>query len=430
MERFGTPGQSGRSEPRLSARSACAAALNPDSDDASWGGTPLKSLSSASILLVDARALEAQLTALRDSGVTDIRARIKEGPASLPPLTTAVPIIDVSARALDFFGASTPSDLLGKDITELYHPRCAALLAAIDAFLIGVPVVQQRSKNIKLNGRYVQAISCVVNRADNLEPGYWAISIIDPVEGLYDKSTHPIPPEDFAHITRMSLVGELSASIAHEIGQPLTALTLNAQTTLAALQRGKLDQAHLTRLLERMVAQATRATTVVERVRHMARRSDSTRQIHSIDGVITDSSLFVTHDLERRGIELRLDLAAPDGAVSIDPVQIHQTLVNLMLNAAQIMELAKTEALRIDVESSLVGDKVVIEVRDNSPGIADAIIDKLFSPFFTTRREGLGLGLSISQEIIDSHEGNISAFNRPDGNSAAFRVELPHRPLP
>jgi signal transduction histidine kinase len=396
-------------------------------DEGAEGDTLFSFLPSAAVLQIDASAAIERFAKMTQSEVAEVDRRLRATPGVDRGILAGVTVLGANARALEMFGAAELDELLGREVVDLYHPRCPALLEAMIGFSRGVPVVQRRSKHLKRDGRCFQATSCTVTSAGILKPGEWTIALTDALEGRSHLADAPVPPEDFAHSSRMSMIGELSASIFHEIGQPLTALKLNAQTALGLAKRGDADPGLTATFMERIIAQAARVTSVAERVRRMARRSAPLREPVCVGALVLETGSFVAHDLGRRGVDLVLEPGPETLLISADPVQIEQTLINLIMNAAQMMEAAGTDDPHVVVRYRRRGEFVVIEVEDNGPGIAGDVWDKLFSPFFTTRSDGLGVGLSIARTMIELHGGSVSGVNASQ-RGALFAVRLPLAP--
>lgn len=229
---------------------------------------------------------------------------------------------------------------------------------------------------------------------------------------------------DLAHVSRLATAGELAASIAHELNQPLAAVVGNAQTArrLANAQKN----AALTDLLDAIVAQSNRAADVIRTLRAFVVKRRAAEQRVPVDVVVQGTLRLLRQELSARGIAVRvLDEQFEGATVLGDPVQLQQVLVNLLLNAADAMEHLDAYSRQVTV---LIrrddGATVRVAVSDVGRGLSPEMLSRVFDPFFTTKESGLGLGLSLSRSIVESHGGRLWAES-PDGNGCTFHVVLP-----
>jgi two-component system, LuxR family, sensor kinase FixL len=234
---------------------------------------------------------------------------------------------------------------------------------------------------------------------------------------------------ELAHVTRVMTLGELTASIAHEVNQPLAAVVTNGEAALRWLQRDVPNLSEVQSSLERIIGNGRRASDVVARLRALARKSDLMHAELDVNELVDDVLLLVERELIARNISLKLDLAPGDLQVLGDRVQLQQAIINLVVNAVQAMSSMtdRSRSLQIRTRNLLdeAGEKsIVVEVSDTGPGIDPSIANKLFSAFYTTKADGMGMGLSICRSIIESHGGKISVSSEL-GQGATFVVRLP-----
>jgi two-component system sensor kinase FixL len=239
--------------------------------------------------------------------------------------------------------------------------------------------------------------------------------------------------EKLAHVGRLSTMGEMTASIAHEINQPLTAISMYAQAGLKLLERGG-DDDKLKDAIEKLNVQALRAGAVIERIQRFAKSQEGVREIIDPNALVLDLLKLAESDARLHAMELVLDLAEGLPQLYVDPIQIQQVALNLIRNAIDAMnEIACRNGREIVITSRLLnnasGTEVVeIAVADLGPGVAEDQLDLLFTPFHTTKREGMGMGLSICRSIISEHGGELSYLNntaRGQGPGATFYFQLP-----
>ncbi|MFC3711116.1 PAS domain S-box protein [Sphingoaurantiacus capsulatus] len=238
---------------------------------------------------------------------------------------------------------------------------------------------------------------------------------------------------DFAHLARVNELGELAAAIAHEINQPLTAISnyLNVgRFALDHLNGGADDTEALEEASEVMGLasdQAVRAGDIVRRLREFVGKGTGARQREDADDLVDSAMALSLVDADLSGIDVARERGAANAIVEVDGLQIQQVLVNLLRNAIDALVQMPTLSQRsLRVATRLVdeGESVEIEVRDNGPGIAPDIRERLFEPFVTSKAHGMGMGLSLSRRLIEAHGGSIEVQSAP-GEGAAFRFRLP-----
>ena len=231
--------------------------------------------------------------------------------------------------------------------------------------------------------------------------------------------------EEMAHRNRVSLMGEMTASFAHELTQPLTALANNASAARRFFQQGNIDVALLQQLLEEMVADSQRAGNVIHGIRSLVRKERGVRAPLNLNAVITDTVRLVRPDVLSRESVVTTELDPQLPQVSAALVEIQQVLLNLIINALDAMEkLPRRERHVIISTRSDQGDVAEVSVRDFGKGLPNDQPDKIFDHFFSTKQKGMGMGLTIVRTIVEAHGGTIVAENAPD-RGARIVVRLP-----
>lgn len=228
------------------------------------------------------------------------------------------------------------------------------------------------------------------------------------------------------HASRLAVAGELTASIAHEINQPLGAILSNADAAEMLIESGRMERRELLQILADIKRDDLRAGEVIKRLRALLSRHDTARQHVDVDEVIGNARALLRAEARRRAVAVEVDLKATRAKVLGDPVQLQQVAINLMLNAFDAVGEVPQEARRVRVETRATADGVHVSVRDFGVGIAPADLPRVFDPFFSTKHDGMGLGLAITRSIVEAHGGMISAFGCDVG--AEFRVLLPREP--
>jgi signal transduction histidine kinase len=225
------------------------------------------------------------------------------------------------------------------------------------------------------------------------------------------------------HASRLAVAGELTASIAHEINQPLGAILSNAEAAELLVQSGRLERPELLQILADIRRDDLRASEVIKRLRALLARHEVERHRVDINRLVEDTSAVVRTEARRRGATVEYALRAQQPDVIGDRVQIQQVVINLMLNAFDASASSPEDARRVLVGTADLADGVQLTVRDFGQGIAAADLPRLFDPFFSTKSGGMGLGLSIARSIVEAHGGTLTAETREAG--AEFRIVLP-----
>jgi len=237
--------------------------------------------------------------------------------------------------------------------------------------------------------------------------------------------------EELARVTRVTTLGELAASIAHEVNQPLTAIVADANACLHWLETDHPPLDSIREALTAVVNDGNRAGEVIARIRALLSRTSVAQRPCDLDGVARDVLLMVGPELGRYGTVLQTSLATDLPTVMGDRVQLQQVLLNLLLNAAEAVRDVPPERRQVVVRSTLEqredGPWAVVAVEDAGVGFRQEQAAKLFEAFYTTKPDGLGMGLSISRSIIDGHRGRLWATANP-GHGATFHFALPAAP--
>jgi signal transduction histidine kinase len=228
--------------------------------------------------------------------------------------------------------------------------------------------------------------------------------------------------EQLAHTARVGTLGEMAAGLAHELNQPLTAIHLEASTALELDTAG--DRAAVRDCLARVGEQSLRAGDIVRRMRSFARRVRSSRERADVADLIREVLGLLDHELRLANVETRLEVQPPIPMVTVDRIEIQQVLVNLIRNAMEAMTQPSVSLRRLIIRAESANGAVRVSVSDTGPGIDPSILDRLFHPFQSTKPDGLGLGLSICETLIEAHGGRIGAEPAAAGNGATFFFEL------
>jgi C4-dicarboxylate-specific signal transduction histidine kinase len=233
--------------------------------------------------------------------------------------------------------------------------------------------------------------------------------------------------QEVTHLMRVSVMGELSGAIAHEVNQPLTAILTNAQSALYLLDQDSLNRAEMRNTLLDIVSEDKRAGEVVQRLRGLLKKGESRSEAVDLNALVDSTTALLRNELIRRQVMVETDLAANLPVVFGDSVQLQQVLLNLAVNAMDAMSTTPVPQRRVMIRTlqTPAGDIQVL-IKDYGPGIKMANGKQAFVPFFTTKDHGLGLGLSICSTIIRKHGGTIKLTNDDTGGAVA-EFSLPAR---
>ena len=227
---------------------------------------------------------------------------------------------------------------------------------------------------------------------------------------------------ELTHVARLTTMGELAASIAHEINQPLAAAVTNAESCVRWLDAGDADEAR--QAAKRIACDTHRAGEVIKRLRAMFRKALSERAYVDLAATIGDVVSLLRHEMERRGVVLRTEFEDALPPVWGDRIQLQQVFLNLMMNALDAMSTVTGRPRRILLRCRQEDSGVAVFVEDTGEGFAEGTLEKLFDAFITTKTNGMGIGLSICRTIVEAHGGTLTA-SPGDPHGAVFQVTLP-----
>ena len=231
---------------------------------------------------------------------------------------------------------------------------------------------------------------------------------------------------ELAHASRLAVAGELTASIAHEINQPLGAILASADAAELLLKSGADRRDDLLRIVTRIRRDDLRASDVIQRLRSLLAKHEPERQRFDLNAALADVAALLSGQARQRLVVLEIRPARESAFIDGDPVQIQQVLINLVLNAMDAVA-GRPEAQRVvSLSLEAQADSATVTVHDRGTGIAAEHLPRLFDSFFSTKQKGMGLGLSIARTIVEAHGGTLRAENGP-GGGALFHVELPTR---
>jgi PAS domain S-box-containing protein len=359
------------------------------------------------------------LDTIKASGVTDLRAYMAGRPDELARALGAVQTTRVNEALARMMGYDSVADLVANPPAENADDGPEVLLRQLEMYYYGVDHIDGRTVLSGKEGRRIPIYYTVTR----LPEGVHLSSHLDLSDQERIEDMRRAAQAELARANRVATVGAFSASIAHELNQPIASMLMDAQTGRRLVGRDTPDMEALGRILERVERTAQRVAGIVQRTREniMAGRRAAT----AIDlcRLATDTRDLLDHDLKRAGVEL--EIVCPDTAPLIngDPVELQQVFVNLVNNAADAMrDQASPRRIVLDIVTE--EEALRVRVTDTGPGIPEALIEKLFEPFFTTKSTGIGMGLQICRSAVEAMGGQLTVTNQAAGG-ACFSFDLP-----
>jgi PAS domain S-box-containing protein len=332
----------------------------------------------------------------------------------------------VNKRWLEFTGRPL-SEQIGDGWLESIHPddRTAFMNAYAAAFDIRQPLLMEYRLR-RHDGEY----RWVLDKGEPLHTnpegftGYIG-SCVDITDVRLAQMELQKNQMELSHARRVSAVGELASSIAHELNQPLSAILSNAQAAQRFIQSDPTNLRDVQDILEDIVKDDKRAGSIIKRLRSLIKKKELEFETIVLNDVVAEVAELLQSDALQKRIRISLDLQNDLPLLRADTVQLQQILLNFLLNAFDAMADTPEELRCVSIQTRLLNtDQIRMSVKDGGHGIPVDQLDKIFQPFFTTKKDGLGMGLSIVRSIVLAHGGQISADNNPEGG-ATFHISLP-----
>jgi PAS domain S-box-containing protein len=370
---------------------------------------------------VDFAKVGAMLIPLRDQGVTDLRGYLLANRDFVRETMQVAMVLDLNLNGLLLFGATERDDIVGQAVSEFWPPSSEPVyIDALVATMTRQPHIVTETRLNRIDGKPVDVLFTVSLSEDNRKRGVMLIGVVDISARKEAEAELREVRAEFARAARVSMLGELTTSIAHEVSQPLAAIATSGAASLRWLAAETPNVEEVRNLSERIVNDARRAAAIIARIRAMAERREPERTLLSLNTLVEEVVTFLAHELQAKAVtpELQLDDHLP--LLLVDRTQMQQVVVNLAVNAMQAMSSCE-ERLLVITTALLADGRVSLALEDSGPGLPDDP-GKLFDGFYTTKATGMGMGLPICRSIIEAHGGNITAQNSDSG--ARFTVTL------
>lgn len=378
-------------------------------------------------LRIESSTLREMFERLREAGIVDIDAYLATHPDFVCAAMESLRIVEANQAAVQLYRARDAAQLLGP-ISRFWSPGKERLIR--DSFAAGFrgqAGFQGETRVRAMDGSEVDALMFFIATPEMREKGIVLVGLIDLTEQVAARAALEEMRNDLSHATRLSVLGELTASIAHEINQPLAAITTSTEAGLRWLDRAQPNVGELRAVLTRIVGDARRAADIVDRVRGMSTRKGSQASDIAINSVVEEVAAFLQQELRAHDVAVRLELADGLEDIHADRIQMQQVVLNLVVNAMQAMGGVPADRRRLRIATGRAGAaELFVCVEDSGPGIPPDQVPRLFERFYSTREGGMGMGLRICRSIVEAHGGRIEALDNPEGG-ARFRVTLPTR---
>lgn len=323
---------------------------------------------------------------------------------------------------LDFTGRTLEQEL-GNGWAEGVHPQ--DLEHCVQAYHFAFDARQPFEIEYRLrrhDGKYRWALDRGVPRHD-VEGNF--VGYIGSVIDLTDRKLAEEARQDLVHASRLALMGELTAMIAHELNQPLNAILNNVDTARILLDAKIAPLAELREIIADIRADNVRAGEAIRRIRALVSKREMEMQLLDMNVTVSEVIHLAKADAFRRGVRIHCDCHAPFAKVQGDVVHLQQVVLNLVVNGMDAMKDNSGSDRHLFVSTTSHDDFIEVAVRDKGHGISSEDLPKIFNSFFTTKRDGMGIGLSMCRSIIQMHSGSIWAERNKDGKGTTFRFKLP-----
>ncbi len=317
-------------------------------------------------------------------------------------------------------------NIIGRHVREVLGDEAYdSIRDQIESALAGETVSYEKQINFSGSGiRYVHADYIPDIGAEAEVRGYYEI-VADITEHRSAEEQVRLHQAELAHVARLSTMGEMATGLAHEINQPLAAIASYSDACLRMINSGNVNNDKLLNALKQTSAQSKRAGDIIRRIRDFVRKQESQKTLVNVNDIVQDTVEFAAADMRKSHVSLQLYFQQDLLPVLADSIQIEQVLLNLIRNGVESIHMYGAESGEIKISTHLNSDGLVqVTVEDTGVGLDAEHDGKIFDPFYTTKSEGMGMGLSISRSIIDAHSGCLWALQTSVGG-AAFHFTLP-----
>ncbi|MCU0759068.1 MAG: PAS domain S-box protein [Steroidobacteraceae bacterium] len=325
------------------------------------------------------------------------------------------------------FGLDPVADRLSLEVMRAaVHPEDSAHQAADWRQAIEAPGSHASEFRIVTPAGAVRYVRSIYNTSPGNEGSMRiAGTILDVTVAKQAEEDARVAQQRMTHVSRLATMGEMAAGIAHELNQPLAAITNYASAARRLVAAGQ-DPDDVRLALEQIAGQALRAGEIIRRLRGLVQNRETRREQADVNDLVAEVVSFSLSDARLHDVRIRAELAADLPPLSLDRIQVQQIILNLLRNAIEALAERPASDREIVVHTAReAGGAVTIAVQDNGPGVPDAVVARIFDPFCTTKETGTGLGLAISRTIAEAHQGKLVYEPRPGRPGACFVLRLP-----
>lgn len=379
--------------------------------------------SGASIWEEDLSAVRRAMDDVVAQGITDVRAHMDASPDFLRHCVSLVRIVSVNEAAVQLVGARDMPHFMAS-LKNIFIPETEpSFREFLLAYYEGKASFSYETMIRTIAGERRSILMAATFPVTDGAHENVLVSVFDITDRIRAEQALEQARSELAHAGRVITLGELTASIAHEVNQPLAAIVANGEACLRWLGRPVPDLDEARQCLTELIGEGRRAGDVVGRLRKLATKAAPEHTLVDMNALVAEAAELLNRQFLEHRVRLTQDFCPGAPVVYADRVQLQQVVINLLINATQAMADAPVRDLTIRVRQD-PATGVVVCVEDTGPGISEQAMDRLFSAFYSTKPDGMGLGLSISRSIIQAHEGRIWASAHP-GGGAAFQFALP-----
>jgi PAS domain S-box-containing protein len=384
-------------------------------------------VSPISILCEDWSGVKRAIDAVIADGVTDFDRFLEDNPQFFIEVRRFHRILDANRSALDLLGFQDKESFLRESRVRL-PANPASNAQVFKAMVRGDTVCQGERVLHTKDGRTVPILWRASLPAGPADPDAYSrlyFFAVDVSELKRVQEALMAAQANLSHAGRLSLVGELAASLTHEVSQPLVSIASHAAAATRWLSRETPNLEEVATSLKRITAGTQHAVRIVGKMRSFARRGELVAEPMKPHDCVADAVTLVEHEAYRQKTRIAVDIPPQLPAILGDRTQIQQVIVNIAYNAIQAMQAAKSPDRHIAIAATADdAGAVTFTIADTGPGIPDELLSRIFQPFFSTKEEGMGLGLSICKTIVEEHGGKLWVANGPRGATLSFSLPV------
>lgn len=362
---------------------------------------------------------------LKKIGVTDLRAYAQHNPNVTAECIALIGIVAANEAAIDLVGESAAANTLSP-VARFIPPSSEAAFNVFQAILDGAEFYEGEAEVVNEKGERRRVLLSVSFPQDPAAFNRVVVSMVDITQREEASNALAEARAELSRASKATTIGVLSASLAHELNQPLGAIVVNSQTLLRWLDRDPPDLGAVRRSAERIIRDSERAGEIIKNTRSMMTAAPQSSELIDLKALVTETLTLMEHDLQREQTTVDVVQKSSLPCISGVKVEMQQVLINLISNAAQAMSVAASDrrVVTIALDAPKDCEHISISVRDTGSGLEGDVQKKIFTPFFTTKENGMGMGLSICRSTIEARGGSLEAANSPDGG-AVFEIRLP-----